>query len=61
MSEHYFHGVAGRPRTVTVGAEEYRRGQMWSIAEHFNDRRPHRPTMTDPYAGKPLHQREFCA
>lgn len=52
---------AGRARTVTVGAEQYDRCQLWSIAEHFDCRRPHLPTMTDPYTGKPLHQRELFA
>lgn len=52
---------AGRARTVTVGAEQYRRCQLWSIAEHFDDRRPHLPTMTDPYTGKPLGQGELFA
>lgn len=52
---------AGRARTVTVGAEQYHRCQLWSIAEHFDDRRPHLPTMTDPYTGKPLVQGEMFA
>lgn len=52
---------AGKARTVTVGAEQYRRCQLWSIADHFDDRRPHLPTMTDPYTGKPLHQGELFA
>ena len=41
-------------RTVTVGAEEYPRTQLWSIAAYFDDRRPHLPTMTEPYTGKAL-------
>jgi DNA modification methylase len=52
---------AGKARTVTVGAEQYRRCQLWSIAEHFDDRRPHLPTMTDPYTGKPIVQQEMFA
>ena len=27
----------------------------------FDDRRPHLPTMTDPYTSKPLRQRELFA
>lgn len=52
---------AGKARTVTVGAEQYRRCQLWSIADHFDDRRPHLPTMTDPYTGKPLNQGDLFA
>ncbi len=47
--------------TVRVGAEEYPRCQLWSIADHFEGRRPHLPTMTDPYNGKPLDQGSLFA
>ena len=49
------------PGNVTVGAEQYPRCQLWSIADYFDDRRPHLPTMTDPYTGKPLVQGEMFA
>ncbi|MYB98513.1 MAG: site-specific DNA-methyltransferase [Gemmatimonadetes bacterium] len=49
------------PGTVTVGAEQYPRCQLWSIADYFDDRRPNLPTMTDPYTGKPLTQQELFA
>ena len=52
---------AAGARTVIVGAEQYRRCQLWSIADHFDGRRPHLPTMTDPYNGKPLIQGEMFA
>ena len=50
---------AAKARTVTVGVERYSRCQLWPIADHFDDRRPHLPTMTDPYTGKPLVQGEM--
>ena len=48
-----------KARTVTVGADEYPRCQLWSIADYFDNRRPHLPTMTDPYTGKPIVQEEL--
>ena len=48
-------------QTVTVGAEQFPRCQLWSIADYFDNRRPHLPTMTDPYTGKPLVQGEMFA
>ena len=50
-----------RTRTVTVGAEQYRRCQIWPIADYFDNRRPHLPTMTDPYTGKPIVQADMFA
>ncbi|MDE2980827.1 MAG: DNA methyltransferase [Gemmatimonadota bacterium] len=50
-----------KARTVRVGAEEYPRCQLWSIADYFEGRRPHLPTMTDPYTGRPLNQGELFA
>ena len=52
---------AAKARTVTVGAERYSRCQLWPIADYFDNRRPHLPTMTDPYTGKPLVQEELFA
>ena len=51
--------AAYKAHTVTVGAEEYPRCQLWSIADYFDERRPHLPTMTDPYTGKPLDQEDL--
>ena len=47
---------AAKARTVTIGADRYSRCQVWPIAHYFEGRRPHLPTMTDPYTGKPLSQ-----
>lgn len=41
---------------ITVSGEPYRRMNLWSIADHFDDRRPHLPQMNDPYTGKPTLQ-----
>ena len=48
---------AAKAKTVTIGADRYPRCQVWPIAHYFEERRPHLPTMTDPYTGKPLSQR----
>lgn len=37
-----------------VGSEHYPRVQLWSIADWFENRRPHLPTLTDPQTGKPI-------
>lgn len=50
---------AAKARTVTIGAERYPRCQVWPIAHHFEGRRAHLPTMSDPYTGKPLIQPGF--
>ena len=41
---------------ITVSGEPYRRMNLWSIADHFDDRRPHLPPMNNPYTGKPIPQ-----
>ena len=41
---------------ITVTGEPYRRMNLWSIADHFDDRRPHLPQMNNPYTGKPMMQ-----
>ena len=41
---------------ITVSGEPYRRMNLWSIADHFDDRRPHLPHMNNPYTGKPMAQ-----
>lgn len=33
---------------ITVSGESYRRMNLWSIADHFDDRRPHLPQMNNP-------------
>ena len=40
--------------SVGVGANEYPRVQLWSIADYFDGRRPHLPTMADPYTGRAM-------
>ena len=41
---------------INVSGEPYQRMNLWSIAEHFDERRPLLPTMNNPYTGKPMHQ-----
>ena len=41
---------------ITVSGEPYRRMNLWSIADHFDDRRPHLPQMNNPYTSKPILQ-----
>ena len=48
-------GAAGMGK-ITVSGEPYRRMNLWSIADHFDDRRPHLPQMNNPYTGKPMLQ-----
>ena len=40
--------------TVEVGSETYRRIQLWSITEYFDNRPPRLPHMNDPRKGKPM-------
>ena len=42
---------------ITVGAQSYPRVQLWSIAEYFDARMPHIPTMLDPNTGQPVQGR----
>ena len=53
------HREAAKAKTVRVGADKYPRCQLWPISNHFEGHRPHLPTMTDPYTGKPLAQRRL--
>ena len=48
--------LAGR---LHVGGTPYDRLHLWSMADYFADRWPLLPTMTDPYSGRPLAQREL--
>ena len=41
---------------ITVSGEPYRRMNLWSIADYFDDRRPYLPQMNNPYTGKPIPQ-----
>lgn len=50
---------AATAKSVTVGAERYPRCQLWPITDHFDGRRPHLPTMNDPYTGKPMRRGLF--
>ena len=40
--------------SIGVGANEYPRVQLWSIADYFDGQRPHLPTMADPYTGRAM-------
>ncbi len=50
---------AKRAGLLHVGGAPYDRLHLWSIADYFTDRWPLLPTMTDPYSGRPLAQREL--
>ena len=41
---------------ISIKGYEYRRIQMWSIYDYFDDRYPILPIMSDPYTGKRLDQ-----
>lgn len=41
---------------IHVSGAPYERMNLWSIADYFDDRRPHLPPMNNPYTGKPLAQ-----
>ncbi len=42
--------------SITVSGQQYRRMNLWSIAEYFDNRPPNLPQMNNPYTGKPLTQ-----
>ena len=44
---------AAEKGTLRVGASEFPRVQLWSIAEHFQGRQPELPVLNDPYTGAP--------
>ncbi|MDE2816316.1 MAG: DNA methyltransferase [Chloroflexota bacterium] len=48
--------LIARQGHVAVGAERYPRVNLWSIQDHFDQRRPHVPPMLDPFTGKPMVQ-----
>ena len=41
---------------IRVSGYPYRRTQLWSIHDYFDERLPAMPIMADPYSGKPLEQ-----
>lgn len=49
--------LAAEAGEISIGAERYPRVQLWSIADHFEGRRPRLPAMADPYTGKPMTSR----
>ncbi len=44
---------------IRIGANEFRRIQLWSISEFFENRMPDMPIMNDPYTGKPIPQADW--
>ena len=42
--------------TFKMGAKTYPKVQLWSIAEHFDDREPSLPALADPYTGKAMQR-----
>lgn len=42
--------------TFKMGAKTYPKVQLWSIAEHFDDREPRLPALADPYTGKAMQR-----
>ena len=42
--------------TFKMGARQYPKVQLWSIAEHFDDREPSLPALADPYTGKAMQR-----
>ena len=47
--------LAQRQGTVKMGASRYPKMQLWSIADHFEDREPKLPPLADPYTGKSMN------
>ena len=44
---------------VRVHGQEYRRMQLWSIQDYFEDRWPRMPVMMNPYTGRQLNERSL--
>lgn len=44
---------------VRVHGQEYRRMQLWSIQDYFENRLPRMPIMMNPYTGKQLNERSL--
>lgn len=51
--------AAANAGTVSVQGYQYRRMQLWSISDYFDDRMPRLPIMNDPLSGKPMVQLEL--
>lgn len=59
-----FQTPASRKEATSLGklrvtGNEYRRMNLWSIEEYFDDRLPPLPMMNDPYSGKPISQKSL--
>ncbi len=39
-----------------MGAKRYPKAQLWSIADHFDDREPRLPPLADPYTGNVMQK-----
>ncbi|MDE0075366.1 MAG: site-specific DNA-methyltransferase [Gammaproteobacteria bacterium] len=48
------HVEAAKRGNLRLGATEYPRAQLWSIADYFDSRMPVLPALADPYTGKPV-------
>ena len=46
---------------IRIGANEYRRIQLCSISDFFENRMPDMPIMNDPYTGKPIPQADWIS
>ena len=44
------------PRSIHISGAPYRRMNLWSIADYFDDRHPQLPQLRNPYTGKPMAQ-----
>ena len=44
---------AGEKGTLQIGASEFPRVQLWSIADYFQGQQPNLPVLNDPYTGAP--------
>ena len=49
-------GNAAELGKIVVSGETYRRMNLWSITDYFDNRSPHLPPMNNPYTGKPMNQ-----
>jgi SAM-dependent methyltransferase len=50
------HAEAAKRGSLLLGASEYPRAQLWSMADYFDGRMPLLPALADPYTGKPVQQ-----
>ncbi len=48
--------------TINYGDSNiFKRVNLWSIADYFDERMPRLPIMNDPYTGKPIYQLDAFA